>query len=93
MVHGSKRWFLYEPDREISFNPDKSTLEWLENYLKKTKIYANFRYLHEYPKLPEEEKPRECLLRPEEAIYFPDKWWHATLNAETSVFISTFLSP
>ena len=26
-------------------------------------------------------------------IYFPDKWWHATLNIDTSVFISTFLSP
>ncbi|PAV58400.1 hypothetical protein WR25_23939 isoform C [Diploscapter pachys] len=32
VVHGSKRWFLYEPDREINFNPDKSTLEWLEKY-------------------------------------------------------------
>lgn len=28
-----------------------------------------------------------------QAIYFPDKWWHATLNLDTSVFISTFLSP
>ncbi|XP_067912441.1 jmjC domain-containing protein 8 isoform X7 [Heterodontus francisci] len=24
-------------------------------------------------------------------LYFPDRWWHATLNIDTSVFISTFL--
>ena len=24
-------------------------------------------------------------------IYFPDRWWHGTLNIDTSVFISTFL--
>ncbi|KAH0520641.1 JmjC domain-containing protein 8 [Microtus ochrogaster] len=24
-------------------------------------------------------------------LYFPDRWWHATLNLDTSVFISTFL--
>ena len=35
----------------------------------------------------------ECTLKPGEVIYFPDKWWHATLNLDTSVFISTFLSP
>jgi len=47
-------------------------------------------YTNEYPKLVS--KPLECLLRPGEVIYFPDRWYHATLNAETSVFISTFLS-
>jgi hypothetical protein len=36
---------------------------------------------------------QECTIRPGEAIYFPDKWWHATLNIDTAVFISTFLSP
>uniref|UniRef100_A0A3B5M4Z4 Uncharacterized protein n=1 Tax=Xiphophorus couchianus TaxID=32473 RepID=A0A3B5M4Z4_9TELE len=24
-------------------------------------------------------------------LYFPDRWWHATLNLDTTVFISTFL--
>ncbi|VDL74741.1 unnamed protein product [Nippostrongylus brasiliensis] len=47
----------------------------------------------EYPALPREKRPLECLMKPGEVIYFPDKWWHATLNTETSVFISTFLSP
>lgn len=26
-----------------------------------------------------------------QVLYFPDRWWHATLNLDTSVFISTFL--
>uniref|UniRef100_A0A914CBP2 JmjC domain-containing protein n=1 Tax=Acrobeloides nanus TaxID=290746 RepID=A0A914CBP2_9BILA len=78
VIHGSKRWFLQPFDERPEFDPDKSTLDW---------------YLNDYPKLPEEKKPLECLLRPGELIYFPDKWWHATLNSETSVFISTFLSP
>lgn len=50
-------------------------------------------YINVYPTLSDDEKPLECLLKPNEILYFPDKWWHATLNAETSVFISTFLSP
>ncbi|CAI4230569.1 unnamed protein product [Auanema sp. JU1783] len=78
IVHGSKRWFLYPFEDQPEFNPDHTTLEW---------------YLKEYPKLPREKKPLECLMKPGEVIYFPDKWWHATLNSETSVFISTFLSP
>ncbi|KAG8145496.1 hypothetical protein E2320_012025 [Naja naja] len=39
-------------------------------------------FLDTYPFLPPREKP---------VLYFPDHWWHATLNLDTSVFISTFL--
>ncbi|KAE9554676.1 hypothetical protein FO519_002086 [Halicephalobus sp. NKZ332] len=78
IIHGSKRWFLKPFEEQPSFNPDKTTLSW---------------YLNEYPKLSDSERPLECLMKPGEVIYFPDKWWHATLNSETSVFISTFLSP
>ncbi|CAJ0578612.1 unnamed protein product, partial [Mesorhabditis spiculigera] len=78
VIHGSKRWFLYEYEDRPEFDPDRTTFEW---------------YLKDYPNLPREKKPLECLLKPGEVIYFPDKWWHATLNCETSVFISTFLSP
>ncbi|CAJ0931266.1 unnamed protein product, partial [Mesorhabditis belari] len=78
IIHGSKRWFLHPYEERPDFNPDQTTLQW---------------YLNEYPKLPRDKKPLECLMKPGEVIYFPDKWWHATLNSETSVFISTFLSP
>jgi len=78
VIHGRKRWFLYPPDEQPSFDPDNSTLHW---------------YMYTYPNLPREKKPLECLLRPDEVIYFPNLWWHSTLNVETSVFISTFLAP
>ncbi|KAJ1352122.1 hypothetical protein KIN20_008316 [Parelaphostrongylus tenuis] len=78
VIHGSKRWFLYPYEQRPDFEPDDSTLEW---------------YISKYSSLPRDKRPFECLLRPGEVIFFPDKWWHATLNSETSVFISTFLSP
>ncbi|XP_053327868.1 jmjC domain-containing protein 8 [Spea bombifrons] len=76
VIYGRKRWFLYPPDRTPEFNPNKTTLSWL---------------LDIYPFLPETERPVECTIRPGEVLYFPDRWWHATLNLDTSVFISTFL--
>jgi len=48
-------------------------------------------FLQDYPK--EKVALHECTVHPGEAIYFPDGWWHATLNIDTAVFISTFLSP
>lgn len=76
VIHGRKRWFLYPPDQEPHFHPNYTTLSWLTNT---------------YPNLPLEEAPLECTIRPGEVLYFPDHWWHATLNLDTSVFISTFL--
>ncbi|VDM64214.1 unnamed protein product [Angiostrongylus costaricensis] len=73
VVHGSKRWFLYPYEHRPDFEPDESTLEW---------------YLSKYPLLPKEKLPLECLLKPGEIIFFPDKWWHATLNSETSAKFS-----
>ncbi|XP_072733731.1 jmjC domain-containing protein 8 isoform X7 [Ciconia boyciana] len=72
-----QRWFLYPPDKTPHFHPNETTLAWLHRT---------------YPTLPPAERPLECTLRPgEQVLYFPDRWWHATLNLDTSVFISTFL--
>ncbi len=76
-IIGRKRWFLYKPEEEPYFNPDKSTLHW---------------FLEEYANLDFDKKPLECILEPLDVIYFPDRWWHATLNVDDVVFISTFLS-
>lgn len=76
VIYGRKRWFLYPPDQEPHFHPNMSTLSWVT---------------HTYPSLPLEEAPLECTIRPGEVLFFPDRWWHATLNLDTSVFISTFL--
>ena len=76
-MHGRKRWFLYAPEYKPNFNPDKSTLRWL---------------LDTYPKIKDDGLLLECILEPFDIIYFPDRWWHATLNVDTAVFISTFIS-
>ncbi|XP_066417110.1 jmjC domain-containing protein 8 isoform X3 [Molothrus aeneus] len=76
VIFGRKRWFLYPPNQTPHFHPNETTLAWLQ---------------HTYPTLPPAQRPLECTLRPGEVLYFPDRWWHATLNLDTSVFISTFL--
>uniref|UniRef100_H2L3K5 Jumonji domain containing 8 n=1 Tax=Oryzias latipes TaxID=8090 RepID=H2L3K5_ORYLA len=76
VIYGRKRWFLYPPESRPHFHPNRTTLSWLTET---------------YPHLPEDEAPLECTIRPGEVLFFPDRWWHATLNLDTSVFISTFL--
>lgn len=34
----------------------------------------------------------ECTVGEGEAVYFPDGWWHATLNLDQSVFMSSFVN-
>ena len=70
-IYGRKRWFLTAPDVRPEFHPNKTTLQW---------------YFQDYAKVKSEIDLYECTLRPGEIIYFPDKWWHATLNLDTSVF-------
>ncbi|XP_042827214.1 jmjC domain-containing protein 8 isoform X3 [Panthera tigris] len=72
-----QRWFLYPPEKTPEFHPNKTTLAWLQDV---------------YPALAPSERPLECTVQAGEVLYFPDRWWHATLNLDTSVFISTFLS-
>ncbi|XP_077173048.1 jmjC domain-containing protein 8 [Paroedura picta] len=76
VIFGRKRWFLYPPEKTPEFHPNRTTLSWL---------------LDTYPFLPPWERPLECTIHPGEVLYFPNRWWHATLNLDTSVFISTFL--
>lgn len=50
-IYGRKRWFLYSPRVQPSFDPNNTTLHWLH---------------HTYPSLPDAMKPLECTLLPEE---------------------------
>lgn len=64
------------PDERPEFHPNKTTLQW---------------FLQDYPTI----KIRLRCMSAQyvlERQYFPNKWWHATLNLDTSVFISTFKS-
>jgi Cupin-like domain len=75
-LHGKKHWILYPPKEEPPFHPDHTSRYWME---------------HVYPKLPEKDLPYECTLEPGDMIYFPDGWWHATINLDPyTSFISSF---
>ena len=78
VLWGRKRWFLTHKDEKPDFSPDETTLMWL-----RTRYYSimqsDFRG-----------KLFECTIGPGEALYFPDHWWHATLNIGETVFMSTF---
>ncbi|EDV27990.1 uncharacterized protein TRIADDRAFT_20728, partial [Trichoplax adhaerens] len=82
-LHGKKarlsscHWLLYPPNRKPQFDPNQTTLQWLTC---------------QYTKLNINEQPFECSVEPNEIIYVPSGWWHATINMKTTVFVSTFLS-
>lgn len=47
----AQRWFLYPPDQEPHFHPNRTTLSWVTET---------------YPNLLEDEAPLECTIRPGE---------------------------
>ena len=77
---GRKRWLLYAPDRRPPFDPDESSLTWV------------VRWRDGAPDIAAHGPPLDCTIGPGEALYFPSRWWHATLNVDESVFVSSFVS-
>ena len=78
---GRKRWLLYPPAQRPAFDPDESTLAWVRRRL-------SGGAQQQLPPAP----PLECTIGPGEALYFPSRWWHATLNVDEAVFMSTFVT-
>lgn len=74
-LHGRKHWVLYPPSVLIGHFH---------------KDQSSRLWMEEaYPVV--REKPLECTLNPGDAVYFPDKWWHATINLDPyTAFVSTF---
>jgi hypothetical protein len=59
-----------------NFHPDQTSYNWM---------YYN------YSIMSQSERPLECTLYPGDIVYFPDMWWHATINVDDyTAFISTF---
>ncbi|CAF1157080.1 unnamed protein product [Rotaria sordida] len=58
------------------FDPNETTIQW--------SIEKRFTYKQPFI--------YECTLYPGDIIFFPNLWWHATLNLDFSIFLSTFLS-
>eukprot|EP01034_Spumella_vulgaris_P024386 gene24386-30728_t len=99
VVHGAKRWFVYPPgygsppEVDALANPFLSTSRWLEE------VYPG---LIDYPKPPvyghlEDAlstsvprtgyRPLECVQRPGEVLFVPDRWAHMTINIGETIAI------
>jgi Cupin-like domain len=58
------------------FHPDQTSYNWMH---------------YNYSSMSPAERPLECTLYPGDMVYFPDMWWHATINLDDyTAFISTF---
>ena len=81
-IHGRKHWILSQDKPD--FHPDQTSLNWMEyTYTSLARAKAE-----ETPAPP---SYYECTLDPGDIIYFPDMWWHATINLDTyTAFVSTF---
>eukprot|EP00051_Salpingoeca_urceolata_P019200 m.277262 g.277262 ORF g.277262 m.277262 type:complete len:300 (-) comp19372_c2_seq3:36-935(-) len=75
VLYGTKRWFVTPPHAKPVFHPNETSLVWLHK--RDTSIPV--------PEL------LDCTLGPNEVLYLPAQWWHATLNIGETVFISTFI--
>lgn len=59
-----------------NFHKDQTSLNWME---------------YTYSSMTKKNRPLECTLNPGDIIYFPNMWWHATINLDPySAFVSTF---
>lgn len=100
-----QRWFLYPPEKTPEFHPNKTTLAWLRDTYPtlapsarpiECTIQAGEVSGWQEGARPGWAEGLQLILvpprNPHQVLYFPDRWWHATLNLDTSVFISTFLS-
>jgi hypothetical protein len=58
------------------FHPDQTSRNWME---------------YNYIAMSPEDRPLECTLSPGDLVYFPDMWFHATINLDPyTAFVSTF---
>jgi Cupin-like domain len=72
-----QRWLLYPPEHEPPFDPDESALHWLRN--RRSGLTGL-----------DAELLLECEIQPGEVLYFPSWWWHAVVNMQETVFVSSF---
>jgi hypothetical protein len=81
-IIGRKHWFLAPPTPAPDFHPNVTAFQWASERLRRGRFHND--------DAPEE--MLECTVTSGEAIYFPNNWWHATLNLDESVFISSFVN-
>ena len=95
-IVGRKRWYLSRPEHEPLFNGNETALRWAKCFQSngnrarfKQKIVSSAETNRGKKDV---KKILSCIVNEGEAIYFPDRWWHATLNLDESVFMSSFVN-
>lgn len=77
---GRKHWFVAPPDPAPTFEPNVTAYFWAREALRRGDVREGDGGI------------LECTVHAGEALYFPTNWWHATLNLDESVFISSFVN-
>jgi len=77
---GRKHWFLAPPDATPNFDPNVTAYAWALEAFRRGDVREG------------EGGILECTVNAGEAIYFPPNWWHATVNLDESVFMSSFVN-
>lgn len=75
VTHGRKHWLLTDSDSRIDYDAKRPSRHWFEYMF--TTYQAS--------------KIWECTLHAGDAIYFPDNWWHTTVNLDAyTSFVTIF---
>lgn len=106
VIHGEKQWFFYPPDMRSILDSNFESLStdmWKKCILPTLRTKGMSESEDCAPLLEGlssrdldllSSKLQECTIYPNEILYFPPMWMHATLNlAPYNVFISTFIDP
>ena len=82
-IHGRKHWIL-QKERPVNYHPDQTSRNYME--------YEYTSIVEQHGKGSSSPLPfYECTLNPGDIIYFPNMWWHATINLDVyTAFVSTF---
>lgn len=108
VLYGAKQWFFYPPKVDVPrFHPNMTMTEWVSLYHQDKngefeidtggEIDSDVGEYMSYSRLSNgtgsmSELLLECVLYPNELLYFPSNWNHGTLNiGEYNVFVSTFV--
>lgn len=78
LLHGSKRWFIYKPNKipSAGIPVDKSPRRWLDT---------------SYPLLSLSDMPMEIYQKAGQLVYVPEGWYHATVTvSESSVSLQRY---
>ena len=75
LMHGRKHWVLTQADKRPFYDHKRPSRHWFEY------MFSDYKG----------SKIWECTLQPGDAIYFPNRWFHTTVNLDAyTSFVTTF---